>query len=875
MKFRIGYLSDAFCEGRSKDFFPVFFTVFNPHRFEVYGYHTGPVDSITEFFFTGKGCWRNLSECSPAAAAWQIKKDRLDLLVNLSQGETPTAIQRILDLCKGIQIFHDPQEKWCYTPFVRDPDYVVSTPMLDSGKLTFGVVGGVAFDQAESFAEVVAGLLAELPQSRLLLTPQAAAAFRQPFCLAVLRRLGIQENRLVCLAEGQCSYDRLDIALGLSGLKVYDICQLAEHGIPVVLLAGQEAQNLEWTVQQLRQECYYTATPKDYFQAALNLARNSAELCRRHQLLRWWLHDSALMDVDGYMIMREHQYDQYIFTQQKHHRESVLLRQLEEAQVQKKWEDFIYVAAELDASYEIPKEKLLLTAWASFFLNDYTRMFYWAKQAMACGASKRPTQFYLMGKALAVTTRWQELWNLCQQAFSSNEDPEKMMPEVQLSLLMLYAAMAYRLGKPEMTELYRQTMEKTKSFEDYCSFFSSWLMTYNSMDIPAREVYEKHCQFNTLFSNIRPYSHKKRPKKKKLRIGYISPDFRTHVMNHFCWPFFATYDRDSFEVYVYSLGKTDQYTDAFRKLVTKWRDIKGYEFAKIAARIYEDHVDILIDLAGHTSNSGLPVLAWKPAPVQVSGLGYMTTTGLQAVDYFFTDRYVDPEGMNDDCFSEKLLRLSSQFCYNGITNLPVSRGTPARKRGWVLFGVFNQYTKVNDEMLQVWYEILQRVPKSKLLLKGPAFSDTKTVLAAFQRLERLGFDMNRVFFEAASKNYMERYLDVDIALDTYPYPGGGTTCDALYMGVPVITRYNDRHSVRFSYGILSVIGMSELASRTTKGYIEKAAALAGDIDLLDGLHCNLRAIMQGSPLMDDTGYIQEVEGFYRQIWREYEAQYDG
>ena len=122
---------------------------------------------------------------------------------------------------------------------------------------------------------------------------------------------------------------------------------------------------------------------------------------------------------------------------------------------------------------------------------------------------------------------------------------------------------------------------------------------------------------------------------------------------------------------------------------------------------------------------------------------------------------------------------------------------------------------------------------------------------------------------------MQRYLDVDIALDTYPYPGGGTTCDALYMGVPVITRYSDRHSARFSYGILSVIGMAELASQTQEGYIEKAVALAGDLDLLDGLHRNLRTMMRQSPLMDDTGYIREVEGFYRKIWQKYEEQNNG
>lgn len=875
MKFRIGYLSDAFCDGRSKDFFPVFFTAYDQHRFEVYGYHTGPVDQITEVFSAGKVCWRNLTGCSAAEAAQKIQADALDLLVDLSQGGTSAEIEEILRQCKEVRIFRNPEEKWCYTPFVREPDYVVSAPFLAAGVLTFGVCGRLPPEKAEVFIENVGYLLSKLPQSRLLLPSRFSVICNQPVYQQKLQRKGVRREQIVCLSEDRLPYEELDMVLGLYDLHVYDICRFADHAIPVVLQAGQEAQNLQWTMQQIGLGEFYTRNTAAYVQEAVNLARNHEKLCRLHQLLRWKLHDSALMDVDAYMIAREEEYDRCIFAGKRNRVYDELVIHLDDAQRKKDWQTYIWDIAELNGCYELPLEKNLLAAWAYFFLHDLSRTYYWAWRAEKHKTPKRFTQFYLMAKGLVGAGNWQELWNICVHAFQIERTYGKMMPEVRFALLMLYAAMAYRLGKSEMTDLYWQTYEAAKSFEDRCTFFSAWLMSYNCKDIPAKEIYEKHCRFNELFVGIKPYRHQIREKKQKLRVGYISPDFRAHVMSYFCWPFLATFDRDGFEVYVYSLGKTDQYTEAFRKLVTKWNDIKEFEFKKIAAQIYKDKVDILVDLAGHTSNSGLPVLAWKPAPVQVSGLGYMTTTGLCTVDYFFTDYYVDPIGMNDEYFSEKLLRLHSQFCYNGAVNLPASSGTPARTRGRVLFGVFNQYTKVNDEMLQAWLEILRRVPRAQILFKGVAFAGAKAVFSAFERMRALGFDMNRVIFESASRDYMQRYLDVDIALDTYPYPGGGTTCDALYMGVPVITRYSDRHSARFSYGILSVIGMAELASQTQEGYIEKAVALAGDLDLLDGLHRNLRTMMRQSPLMDDTGYIREVEGFYRKIWQKYEEQNNG
>ncbi len=346
-------------------------------------------------------------------------------------------------------------------------------------------------------------------------------------------------------------------------------------------------------------------------------------------------------------------------------------------------------------------------------------------------------------------------------------------------------------------------------------------------------------------------------------------------MQYFIWPFLAGFDAETFEVYAYSLGKPDQYSEFFQTLVTAWRDLSDYsrDMERIAREIYADEVDILFDLAGHTAASGLAALAWKPAPVQISGLGYMATTGLPTVDYFVTDHYCDPVGGgSENVYVEKLLRLTSQFCYNGYTHLPVSMGTPARAKGYIQFASFNQYAKLQDDMLVAWRAIMARVPNARLLLKNKAYGWRGVVAVAHERLRRLGFDMSRVQFEVATRDYMERYLDVDIALDTFPWPGGGTTCDALYMGVPVVSYYTERHSTRFTYSLLANIGLAELSSERIEDYIETAVALAGNLDLLDALHRELRDRMKASPVMDQERYIREMEECYRAIWAQWEAQ---
>ena len=416
---------------------------------------------------------------------------------------------------------------------------------------------------------------------------------------------------------------------------------------------------------------------------------------------------------------------------------------------------------------------------------------------------------------------------------------------------------------------YHRASQAAVTLRDKCQMYASWLMTRHNWDEPWQALVKDSLVFNEVLKVAVPYTHEAHPSHKKLRIGYISPDFRHNVMFYFAYQLLAGHTRQEFTIYAYYCGYIhDGYTEDIRRAVDEWQVVADLTYEEIAKRIYADEIDILVDLAGHSAHSGLPVLAWKPAPIQISGLGYMSTTGLQTVDYLLTDEACDPPAAPLQ-LTEKPLYLSSLFCYTGRSDVPQSQGAPCRQKGYITFGVFNRYQKVTDEMLLAWKDILAAVPTSRILFKGEAYEDDLLRQRIVNRLEVLGFTLERVIFENASADYMERYLDVDIALDTYPYTGGGTTCDALYMGVPVVARYGESRGSRFALSVLTAVELEDLAVETVAAYCEKAIALAKDEVLLDALHKNLRNIMLQSRLMDTVHYVAEVEAAYRNIWTHY------
>lgn len=404
--------------------------------------------------------------------------------------------------------------------------------------------------------------------------------------------------------------------------------------------------------------------------------------------------------------------------------------------------------------------------------------------------------------------------------------------------------------------------------------YSNYLFDLHYLFMGKEEYFQAHIGFNRLFRGLEQFTHDraKHIGHKKIKIGYISSDFRRHVCLLFVWAMLTAYDRACFEVYVFSRSAVeDEYSDLIKGRVDGWFNVSGLSIEACARKIYEQEIDILVDLAGHASGNGLPVLAYKPAPVQVCGIGYFATTGLQAVDYFLTDKYL----VNKDTqhyFVEKLLVLPhSHFCYTPLNDMPsASKGAPCKKKGYITFGSFNNLTKVNDEVLVTWAEILHQVTGSRLLLKGDMLGSPEGHEIIRQKLLSLDVEETRFDLRPFTLPYLEQYYDVDIALDTFPYPGGGTTCDALYMGVPVVTLGDGSHGGNFGISLLKNIGLDECCTFSRQEYIERAVLLASDYDLLDALHQGLRNMMDKSPVLERNAYMQDLEDGYHKIWSEYE-----
>jgi protein O-GlcNAc transferase len=354
----------------------------------------------------------------------------------------------------------------------------------------------------------------------------------------------------------------------------------------------------------------------------------------------------------------------------------------------------------------------------------------------------------------------------------------------------------------------------------------------------------------------------------RLRIGYVSPDFREHSVTRFLLPLMENHDREKFEIFAYSeVPAPDEITSRLQSLTDVWRDTVGLGDAQVTKLIREDGIDILVDLAGHTAGNRLLVFARRPAPMQVSWLGYPSTTGLDAMTHRLTDAHVDPPGMTEKLHSESLVRLPhSAWCFSA-TDFPK---VPPRPERGVVFGCFNNFAKVTDSMLQVWAQILAAVPDSSLLLKSPAFAEKVTCKRVNGLFQTQGIAPDRILLRDRTRSQAEHlalYQEMDIALDTYPYHGTTTTCEALWMGVPVVTLEGTSHRSRVGVSLLRNVGLPQLIANSPEEYVRVATVLAGDIQELELMRDTLRERMLASPLMDARRFARDIESAYQTIWK--------
>jgi predicted O-linked N-acetylglucosamine transferase (SPINDLY family) len=326
------------------------------------------------------------------------------------------------------------------------------------------------------------------------------------------------------------------------------------------------------------------------------------------------------------------------------------------------------------------------------------------------------------------------------------------------------------------------------------------------------------------------------------------------------------YDRERFEVHCYATnGAVDEVSERLRARVDGWVQAERLTDEELAARVRADGIDILVDLAGHTSGNRLLAFARRAAPVQVTWLGYPTTTGLSAMDYRITDWEVDPAGY--EAFNaERPLRLpGSYFCYRPYERAPQVAPLPALRSGTVTFGSFNNFAKVSPAVLALWAQVLQAVPGSRLLLKARSLADAQVRQALLERLGAQGIEGERIDlrgWEAEVGGQLALYGEVDIGLDTWPYNGATTTCEALWMGVPVVSLSGATHASRMGRSILKAAGLAHCVADTPEAYVRAAVALAGDLDALARLRAGLRERLRASPLTDEIAFTRNLEAAY-------------
>ena len=371
--------------------------------------------------------------------------------------------------------------------------------------------------------------------------------------------------------------------------------------------------------------------------------------------------------------------------------------------------------------------------------------------------------------------------------------------------------------------------------------------------------------------DIRPHENDPSPHR-KLKIGYVSPDFREHSVARFVLPLISHHDRSSFEIHCFSnVLSPDETTARFRAMVDGWHDVGGLSDAQLSELIRRQKIDILVDLAGHTAGNRMMAFARKPAPIQVAWLGYPGTTGLGTVDYRLTDANADLPGLTDSLHTERLIRLpQTAWCYEPHTELVLAGRSDRDENHPIVFGSFNNIAKVNTFVLNQWAAILKRVPNSRLLLKASSLSSPFVQDRLRKALQAANVSPDRLDLRDATATppeHLATYNQIDIALDTFPYTGVTTTCEALWMGVPVVTLAGQTHVTRVGTSLLTNLGLPELIAPNPDQFIQIATALALDRPRLRELHSTLRRRMEGSPLMDASSFARNVETAYHEIWQ--------
>jgi predicted O-linked N-acetylglucosamine transferase (SPINDLY family) len=408
-------------------------------------------------------------------------------------------------------------------------------------------------------------------------------------------------------------------------------------------------------------------------------------------------------------------------------------------------------------------------------------------------------------------------------------------------------------------------------------YHSNLLLDLNYVQgISKKDVFRLHADWDNVHAaHVLRFDHSFSHPGSRIRIGYVSPDFRKHSVSYFAYPLLAHHNRQDFEIFCYSdVRKEDRVSREIQDLVDHWIPVWDMSDPELARRIHGDGIDILVDMAGHTGQNRLLAFARKPAPIQVSWLGYPNTTGLETMDYRLTDVVADPEG-EEAYHSEELVRLPHGFlCYQPDPDTPEVGPLPCEQNGYVTFGSFNNLAKMHAGVIELWAAVLRFVPNSRLMLKSIFMDDPKTAERILSQFADQGIASSRIDILSrypSKYEHFDAYNRMDIGLDPFPYNGTTTTFEALWMGVPVITLKCERHAGRVGASILENLGLDRLVAGSEKEYIQLAQNLASSPQIMTRFRAGMRESLASSLFMNGKKFAQKMEEFYRWAWNKHNA----
>lgn len=426
----------------------------------------------------------------------------------------------------------------------------------------------------------------------------------------------------------------------------------------------------------------------------------------------------------------------------------------------------------------------------------------------------------------------------------------------------------------EGIEVYREGLRRNP---DDSTLHSNLLFMLNHHPAYDRaRLFEEHLEWSRQHADhlipASPAFTNSREPNRVLRIGYVSPDFRATSAAFFVRPLLRNHDRTKFFIKCYNDARMqDTVTEQLKNVAHEWQDTLPLTHEQFAEQVRRDRIDILIDLAVHAGWHRLLAFARRPAPVQMTYLGYPNTTGLRAIDYRITDVHIDPPGLSEKFHAEKLLRLpETYFCYEPPPSPDVGP-LPAARNGFITFGSFNRLEKLSDPAIELWSRVLREIPDARLLMQTQGLADEPTREVVLEKFSGRGIARERFDLHgwSSTRDYLAQMNNVDLALDTFPFTGGTTTLHLMWMGVPTVTLAWDSPVGRMGVSLMRNIELPELIAESTDEFVDKTIALARNVPRLEQLRRTMRDRMRASPLMDAKRFVKNLEDLYRTAWKEW------